>query len=304
MRVAIATLGCKVNQYDSAVMQRLFDEKGWERVAFEETADAYVVNSCTVTDRADADARRMARRARRNNPDGRVIMTGCYAQTSPDSVASLDYVDYVIGLGRLPELLSAVQGELDLDVAVSDLRKEDEVRTLGIESFPGRTRAFVKVQEGCNLFCTFCIIPVARGRSRSVPPRTVVDEIMRLEARGYREVVLTGVHLGGYGDDLEPSCDLAFLLPERSAKGTLGDGVVVRVELTEHRPVALERAGLVPVVGRLDVERDDPSCQHHSASDPLLAPTFAASRSANSSIGRHVSAAPSRHPHPGSGSCR
>jgi threonylcarbamoyladenosine tRNA methylthiotransferase MtaB len=212
MRVAVATLGCKVNQYDTAVMQRLFDDKGWTRVDFAAEADAYVVNTCTVTDRADAEARRLARRARRANPAARVILTGCYAQTSPQEIARNDAVDYVIGLGRLPDLLRAVAGELDERVVVSDLRKATRVETLGIETFPGRTRAFVKVQEGCNLFCTFCIVPVARGRSRSVPPRTVVDEILRLEARGYREAVLTGVHLGGYGDDLDPPCDLAFLL--------------------------------------------------------------------------------------------
>ena len=212
VRVAVTTLGCKVNQYDTAVMERLFAEKGWRRVAFGELADAYVVNTCTVTDRADSEARRLARRARRANPAGRVILTGCYAQTSPTEIAELDYVDYVIGLGRLPALLQAVEGELVERVAVSDLRKADEVATLGIETFPGRTRAFVKVQEGCNLFCTFCIVPVARGRSRSVPPRTVVEEVLRLEARGHREIVLTGVHLGGYGDDLDPACDLSFLL--------------------------------------------------------------------------------------------
>jgi threonylcarbamoyladenosine tRNA methylthiotransferase MtaB len=212
VRVAVTTLGCKVNQYDTAVMQRLFAEKAWTRVGFDEEADAYVVNSCTVTDRADADARRLARRARRTNPAARVIMTGCYAQTSPTVVAGLDYVDYVIGLGRLPDLLDAVQGELAERVAVSDLRQAGEVATLGIESFPGRTRAFVKVQEGCNLFCTFCIVPVARGRSRSVPPRKVIEEIDRLEARGYREIVLTGVHLGGYGGDLDPPHSLAWLL--------------------------------------------------------------------------------------------
>jgi threonylcarbamoyladenosine tRNA methylthiotransferase MtaB len=212
VRVAITTLGCKVNQYDTAVMERLFDEKGWTRVDFSESADAYVVNTCTVTDRADADARRMARRARRTNGEARVILTGCYAQTSPGKIAELDYVDYVIGLGRLPDLLLAVAGEMNERVAVSDLRKARTVDTLGIETFPGRSRAFVKVQEGCDLFCTFCIIPVARGRSRSVPPRKVIDEIARLEARGYREVVLTGIHLGGYGSDLDPPCDLAFLL--------------------------------------------------------------------------------------------
>lgn len=212
MRVAIATLGCKVNQYDSAVIERLFGEKRWQQVEFSDTADAYVVNSCTVTDRADSDARRLARRARRSNPQARVILTGCYAQTSPGEIAGLDYVDYVIGLGRLPDLLSAVEGELAERVAISDLRHAKTVDTLGIETFSGRTRAFVKVQEGCNLFCTFCIIPVARGASRSVPPRAVVAEIDRLEARGHREVVLTGIHLGGYGADLDPACDLAWLL--------------------------------------------------------------------------------------------
>lgn len=212
MRVAIATLGCKVNQYDSAVIDRMVAERGWSTVRFEDVADAYIVNTCTVTDRADGDARKLARKARRRNPDSRVILTGCYAQTSPDEITRLGYVDYVIGLGRLPELLRAVEGELSERVVVPDLRQAKAVETLGIESFPGRTRAFVKVQEGCNLFCTYCIIRVARGRSRSVPPRAVLEEIDRLEARGYREVVLTGVHLGGYGRDLDDRFDLAFLL--------------------------------------------------------------------------------------------
>jgi threonylcarbamoyladenosine tRNA methylthiotransferase MtaB len=247
VRVAIATLGCKVNQYDTAVMERLFADKAWDRVEFSAAADAYVVNSCTVTDRADADARRLARRARRTNPDARVIMTGCYAQTSPSAVAELDYVDYVIGLGRLPDLLEAVAGELEERVAVSDLRRADEVATLGIESFPGRTRAFVKVQEGCNLFCTFCIVPVARGRSRSVPPRKVIEEIDRLEARGYREVVLTGVHLGGYGADLDPSCDLAWLLEaiaERAPRLRVRVSSIDPPEITERLVDVLATGGV------------------------------------------------------------
>lgn len=212
MRVAIATLGCKVNRYDTAVIERHIDSRGWQRVDFDEEADAYVVNSCTVTDRADRDARRLARKARRTNPAARVVMTGCYAQTSPASVAELDYVDYVVGLGRIEDLLRAVEGELETKTAVSDLRRSDTVATLGISSFPGRSRAFVKVQEGCDLFCTFCIVPVARGKSRSVGARDVIDEIERLAARGFREVVLTGVHLGGYGSDMDPPRDLAWLL--------------------------------------------------------------------------------------------
>jgi threonylcarbamoyladenosine tRNA methylthiotransferase MtaB len=212
MRVAVATLGCKVNRYDSAVVEQRIDERGWTLVPFEAEADAYVVNSCTVTDRADRDARRLARAARRRNPAARVVMTGCYAQTSPAAVEALDSVDYVVGLGRVGDLLRAVAGELEERVAVSDLRRAEEVTTFGISSFAGRSRAFVKVQEGCDLFCTFCIVPVARGRSRSVPARAVLDEIERLAARGFREVVLTGVHLGGYGADLDPPRDLAWLL--------------------------------------------------------------------------------------------
>lgn len=212
LRVAVATLGCKVNQYDTAVIEQRIDARGWTRVPFEEEADAYIVNSCTVTDRADRDARRLARKARRTSPSARVIMTGCYAQVSPADVAALADVDYVVGLGRVDDLLAAVEGELAQTVAVSDLRRADTVTTLGISSFPGRSRAFVKVQEGCDLFCTFCVVPVARGRSRSVPARQVLDEIERLAARGYREIVLTGVHLGGYGADLEPARDLAWLL--------------------------------------------------------------------------------------------
>jgi len=212
MRVAITTLGCKVNRYDTAVIEQRLDASGWQRVDFDDVADAYIVNSCTVTDRADRDARRLCRRARRTNPGARVIMTGCYAQTSPVAVSRLDSVDYVVGLGRVDDLLRAVAGELESRTSVSDLRHADTVATVGIASFPGRSRAFVKVQEGCDLFCTFCIVPVARGKSRSVPARQVIDEIERLAARGYREIVLTGVHLGGYGSDLDPPRDLAWLL--------------------------------------------------------------------------------------------
>ncbi len=209
MRVAITTLGCKVNQYDSAVFDRLLEERGWNRVDFSQPADAYVVNTCTVTDRADAEARRLARRARRTNPAARVIMTGCFAQADPMAASDLGEVDHVVGLGRLADLLAAVEGRLDRRVAVSDLRKAGEVTTFGIRSFPGRTRAFVKIQEGCNLFCTFCIIPIARGPSRSVDPGEVVEEVERLARFGHREVVLTGVHLGGYGADLERRTNLA-----------------------------------------------------------------------------------------------
>jgi threonylcarbamoyladenosine tRNA methylthiotransferase MtaB len=213
LRVALATLGCKVNQYDTAALETALRGR-CDIVPFAADADVYVVNSCTVTDRADAESRQLARRARRLNPSGRVILTGCFAQTSPER-AALPEVDYVIGVGRLPDLLRAVHDRIPADegrVFVSNLRKAESVSTFGAEVFGGQTRAFLKVQEGCDLFCTFCIVPMARGRSRSVAPRRVLAELTRLAEHGYREAVLTGVHLGGYGKDLTPALTLSDLV--------------------------------------------------------------------------------------------
>lgn len=213
MRVAISTLGCKVNQYDSASIETRLRDLGCEVVGFESAADVYIVNSCTVTDRADAESRQLARRARRRNPGARVVMTGCFAQISPQRAAIAE-VDHVVGLNRLPDLVRAVRGEVAASerILVDDLRRVRSVKTLGAEVFSGQTRAFLKIQEGCDLFCTFCIVPFARGQSRSVPPRQVLEQIDRLAVRGFQEVVLTGVHLGGYGAGLQPAIDLCDLL--------------------------------------------------------------------------------------------
>jgi len=214
LRVAVTTLGCKVNQYDSASIETRLRAEGCTIVPFAAGADVYVVNTCTVTDRADAESRQLARRARRVNPGARVVMTGCFAQIDPAG-AAIPEVDFVVGLNRLPDVLRAVRGELDSvreRLLVDDLRAARRVRTLGAETFTGQTRAFLKIQEGCDLFCTFCIVPFARGRSRSVSPREVVAQLQRLGELGFREVVLTGVHLGGYGADLDPALSLVDLL--------------------------------------------------------------------------------------------
>lgn len=213
MRVAVATLGCKVNQYDTASIETRLRSDGCDIVPFAPGADVYIVNSCTVTDRADAESRQLARRARRFNPTARVIMTGCFAQTSP-MAAAIAEVDHVVGLNRLPDIVRAVRGELAPEerTLVNDLRTARRVQTLGADTFTGQTRAFLKIQEGCNLFCTFCIVPFARGGSRSVPPRQVLAQLQMLAERGFQEVVLTGVHLGGYGEDLEPRIELTDLL--------------------------------------------------------------------------------------------
>lgn len=213
MKVAITTLGCKVNQYDSATLETRLRDQGCTVVPFSGCADVYVVNSCSVTDRADAESRQLARRARRANPAARVVLTGCFAQTDPTG-AAISEVDHVVGLNRLDDLVRAVRGQLDPTdrIHVDDLRTARRVETIGAESFSGQTRAFLKVQEGCDLFCTFCIVPFSRGRSRSVAPRRVLEQMMMLADRGFREVVLTGIHLGAYGEDLEPRRDLTALL--------------------------------------------------------------------------------------------
>ena len=213
MRIAITTLGCKVNQYDSAVIQNRL-EKNHSFVPFDEPADCYIINTCTVTDRADWEARQLVRRAKRLSPSAKVLVTGCYAQVNPEEVARVPGVDYVVGLNRLDDLLQFVDLPKDGDVriAVSDVKRERGVPVLGTRALPGHTRAFLKIQEGCNYSCTYCIIPTARGLSRSVTPREILEQVRMLADAGYREIVLTGIHLGSYGQDLTPKIDLTGLL--------------------------------------------------------------------------------------------
>jgi len=219
MRFAIATLGCKVNQYDSAIIEHRMRAAGYELVPFDEPADIYVVNTCTVTDRADSESLRLARRARRLNPSARVIATGCLAQATPDKLAQAAEVDAVVGLGRVDEIIRAARGEGSVRILVDNLRKHKAQIELAPVSLAGQTRAFLKVQEGCDQFCTFCIVPFSRGTSRSVEPRRILDALDDLHERGFKEVVLTGVHLGGYGRDLTPAVtvdDLLEMMAERS----------------------------------------------------------------------------------------
>jgi threonylcarbamoyladenosine tRNA methylthiotransferase MtaB len=213
MKIAITTLGCKVNQYDSAVIQNRL-EASHSFVPFDESADCYIINTCTVTDRADCEARQLVRRAKRTSPNAKVLVTGCYAQVNPEEVARVPGVDYVVGLNRLDDLLRFVElpKEGDVGVAVSDVKRERGVPVLGTRALPGHTRAFLKIQEGCNYSCTYCIIPTARGLSRSVAPREILEQVGLLADAGYKEIVLTGIHLGGYGHDLRPKIDLAGLL--------------------------------------------------------------------------------------------
>lgn len=229
-RIAVATLGCKVNQYDTSVVERLVRQRGWRVVPFDQAADAYVVNSCSVTDRADAESRQLARRARRQNPQAKVILTGCFAQVAPHR-AAIPEVDYVVGLNRIDDLLRAIAGELEMRIAVDELRTARRIRTVGGGVVAGHTRAFLKVQEGCNLFCSFCIVPFSRGASRSLSEYQVLDELRRMEAEGVVEVVLTGVHLGAWGSDLRPQREVADLVETLLARTS-----VPRIRLSSLDP--------------------------------------------------------------------
>jgi threonylcarbamoyladenosine tRNA methylthiotransferase MtaB len=222
MRFAIATLGCKVNQYDTAVIEARLAARGLERREFDEPADVYIVNTCTVTDRADAESMRLARRARRLNPAARVVMTGCLAQASPGLLARHREVDAVVGLSRLDDLERAATGEGGERVMVANLRKERVPIELDAVALAGHSRVFLKVQEGCDQFCTFCVVPFSRGTSRSVEPRRICTALDELHARGFKEVILSGVHLGGYGKDLDPPIELANLLEMVAERSPIG----------------------------------------------------------------------------------
>ena len=208
-RVAIATLGCKTNQFESAAMSEKFEKAGYTMVPFTQAADIYVVNSCTVTARTDAETRRLIRRARRLNPDARVVATGCYAQVAAGELEQMPELNSVLGNQEKQDIIRFVEtGES----RVSDISAERVSGPLRLESFAEHTRAFLQAQNGCNSFCAYCIVPYARGRSRSVPLEDVVQGVRDLAANGYREIVLTGIHLGAYGLDLTPVVTLTDLV--------------------------------------------------------------------------------------------
>ncbi len=204
--VAFHTLGCKVNFYDTEAIWQLFKNDGYEQVDFESTADVYVINTCTVTNTGDKKSRQIIRRAIRRNPDAVVAVTGCYAQTSPAEILDIPGVDLVIGTQDRDKIITYVNQfheERQPINAVRNIMKTREFEELDVPDFADRTRAFLKIQEGCNNFCTFCIIPWSRGLMRSRSPESVINQAKNLVKAGYKEIVLTGIHTGGYGEDLE-----------------------------------------------------------------------------------------------------
>ncbi|MFB4211875.1 tRNA (N(6)-L-threonylcarbamoyladenosine(37)-C(2))-methylthiotransferase MtaB [Shouchella sp. JSM 1781072] len=214
--VAFHTLGCKVNHYETEAIWQLFKQDGYEKVEYEETADVYVINTCTVTNTGDKKSRQVIRRAIRKNPDAVICVTGCYAQTSPAEIMAIPGVDVVVGTQDRPKMLGYIEQfkkERQPINGVGNIMKTRVYEELDVPSFTDRTRASLKIQEGCNNFCTFCIIPWARGLMRSRDPEEVVRQAQQLVDAGYKEIVLTGIHTGGYGEDLK-DYSLARLLED------------------------------------------------------------------------------------------
>src|SRR6478752_3082297 len=212
--VAFHTLGCKVNHYETEAIWQLFKGQGYERVEYEQTADVYVINTCTVTNTGDKKSRQVIRRAVRKNPDAVICVTGCYAQTSPAEIMAIPGVDIVVGTQDRVKMLDYIEQfkkERQPINGVGNIMKTRVYEELDVPAFTDRTRASLKIQEGCNNFCTFCIIPWAKGLSRSRKPENVLAQARQLVEAGYKEIVLTGIHTGGYGDDLE-NYQLADLL--------------------------------------------------------------------------------------------
>ncbi|QBK26283.1 tRNA (N(6)-L-threonylcarbamoyladenosine(37)-C(2))-methylthiotransferase MtaB [Ureibacillus thermophilus] len=217
--VAFHTLGCKVNHYETEAIWQLFKEHGYERVDFEEQADVYVINTCTVTNTGDKKSRQVIRRAIRKNPDAVICVTGCYAQTSPAEILEIPGVDIVVGTqdrAKMLEYIEQYRKERQPINAVRNIMKNRVFEEMDVPYFTDRTRASLKIQEGCNNFCTFCIIPWARGLMRSRDPQAVIKQAQVLVDAGYLEIVLTGIHTGGYGQDFK-DYNLAMLLRDIEA---------------------------------------------------------------------------------------
>ena len=212
--IAFHTLGCKVNHYETEAMWQIFKGDGYDRVTFNDNADVFVINTCTVTNTGDKKSRQVIRRAMRQNPEAVVCVTGCYAQTSPKEIEAIPGVDIIIGTADRDKLLDYVNQYHEERMPINGVKNIMKKRTyeeMDVPYFTDRTRATLKIQEGCNNFCTFCIIPWARGLLRSRDPEMVVSQATQLVNEGYKEIVLTGIHTGGYGEDLK-DYNLAQLL--------------------------------------------------------------------------------------------
>ncbi len=248
----ISTLGCKVNQHESDILAAALNAHGWQAVEDGAVADVCIVNTCTVTQKASMQSRQIIRQLQRSHPGTRIIVTGCYAQIAPAEIESIDGVHAIVGHRRksdLPELIvrAATHNDTDPFCAVEDLDAGTPFAEPLVTAPGKRTRPFLKIQDGCNSFCTYCIVPYARGRSRSMRPEEVLRHLRQLGAMGYHEVVLTGIHLGAYGMDLSPATHLQALLEQIEIHRPLA-----RIRLSSIEPNELNRS-IIDLVASSDI---------------------------------------------------
>lgn len=219
-KVAFLTLGCKVNSYETNAMEQLFVEAGYELTEFQNKADIYVINTCTVTNMADRKSRQMLHRAKKMNPKAVIVAAGCYVQASPEEAKKDGAIDIIVGNNQKKEIVSVVEAyrkerqnteEHKECAALVDMMEPQDYEELSIVNAGEKTRAYIKIQDGCNQFCSYCIIPYVRGRIRSRSEEDIISEVKRLAESGYQEVVLTGIHLSSYGVDLQGEKNFVLL---------------------------------------------------------------------------------------------
>ena len=242
-RAAFLTLGCKVNQYETDAMEEILEKAGYEIVSFKETADVYIINTCSVTNMADRKSRQMIHRAKKNNPDAIIVAAGCYVQAAEEELAKKNEADILVGNNKkkdiaqiLEEYFAAKEPEQEVPVVseVIDINHTKEYEDLIIHKVNEHTRAYIKIQEGCNRYCTYCIIPYARGPIRSRKPEEVIEEVKKLAENGFKEVVLTGIHVASYGLDLG-NITLADIIEKvHSVNG------IERIRFSSMEPLAID----------------------------------------------------------------
>jgi threonylcarbamoyladenosine tRNA methylthiotransferase MtaB len=264
----ITTLGCKVNQYESdAIAQRLKD-LGCAPAGAEDPADLCIINTCTVTQKASMQSRQAVRQFIRSNPQAQIVVTGCYAQTEPDELKKIDGVHHIIGHGdkhNIPDIvLSQGHGLPSPSLILRNISHERHFKQTPVTAFGNRTRPFLKIQDGCDTFCTYCIVPYARGRSRSMPLENVLKHIHCLKQAGFHEVVLTGVHLGAYGLDLSPQTSLTDLLEHIRESNAMD-----RVRLSSIEPHELNQ-DIIELVTKTEIFCDHFHIPLQSGDDRIL----------------------------------
>ncbi|MDK2811167.1 MAG: threonylcarbamoyladenosine tRNA methylthiotransferase MtaB [Petroclostridium sp.] len=235
-KVAFYTLGCKVNQYETEAMTELFEKEGYEITDFDQYADVYVINTCTVTNLGDRKSRRMIRRAKKLNKHSIVAVVGCYAQTAAEEISKIKGVNLIIGTkdrSRIVELINQIKEQEEQINVVQDIMTTREFEDMKVTAYKERTRAFLKIQEGCNQFCSYCIIPYARGPVRSRKPEDIVEEVQQLAQNGFKEIVFAGIHVASYGKDLKNTNLLDIIKRVHDIEG------IERLRLSSIEPMIL-----------------------------------------------------------------